>query len=54
VLNSNSGKTMLANFRDDQLAAISTIIDPQIWSKKFKSRKFDVDLVKQIVKEANL
>jgi hypothetical protein len=54
VLNCTTGKAMLANFRDDQLAAISTIIDPQVWVKKFKTRKFDLDFVKQLVKEAAL
>lgn len=54
VLNCKSGKDMLGNFRDDQLAAISTIIDPQVWVKKFKKQTFDLDLVKKIVKEANL
>jgi hypothetical protein len=54
VLNSNSGKKMLDSFRDDQLAAISNIINPQVWVKKFKNQRFDLDLVKQVVKEANL
>jgi hypothetical protein len=54
VLNSPSGKAMLAEFRDDQLAAISNIIDPVVWVKKFKKQTFDLDLVKNIVKEANL
>ncbi len=54
ILNCKTGKEMLANFRDDQLAAISTIIDPQIWVKKFKKQTFDLELVKQVVKEATL
>ena len=54
VLNCTSGKEMLANFRDDQLSAIGNIINPQIWVKKFKNQKFDLDLVRQIVKESNL
>jgi hypothetical protein len=54
VLNSQSGKKMLANFRDDQLSSISNIIDPTIWVQKFKTQKFDLDLVKCIVQEANL
>jgi len=54
VLNCTSGKDMLANFRDDQLSAIGNIINPQIWVKKFKNQKFDLDLVRQIVKESNL
>jgi hypothetical protein len=45
---------MLQSFRDDQLAAISNVIDPQVWVKKFKSHTFDLELVKKIVKEANL
>jgi hypothetical protein len=54
ILNSASGKAMLAGFRDDQLAAISNIIAPQVWVKKFKNQKFDLELVKQVVKEAKL
>jgi hypothetical protein len=45
---------MLSNFRDDQLSAIGNIIDPQVWVKKFKNQKFDIDLVRRIVKESNL
>jgi len=54
VLNCTSGKDMLANFRDDQLSAIGNIINPQVWVKKFKNQKFDLDLVKQVVKESQL
>lgn len=54
ILNSTTGKEMLQNFRDDQLAAISTIIDPKVWVKKFKNQSFDLELVKTVVKEANL
>lgn len=54
VLNCASGKEMLSNFRDDQLSAIGNIIDPQVWVKKFKNQKFDIDLVRRIVKESNL
>jgi hypothetical protein len=54
ILNCASGKEMLANFRDDQLSAIGNIIDPQVWVKKFKNQKFDLELVRTVVKEANL
>lgn len=54
ILNCKTGKEMLTNFRDDQLSAISSIIDPQIWVKKFKNQTFDLDLVKSVVKEADL
>jgi hypothetical protein len=54
ILNSSTGKEMLSTFRDDQLSAISNIIDPVVWVKKFKNSKFDLELVKQVVKESNL
>ena len=54
VLNSPSGKEMLASFRDDQLSAVGSIIDPVVWMKIFKKKTFDVELVKQVVKEASL
>ena len=54
VLNSPSGKKLLDQFDDVQLSAISNIIDPQFWVKKFKSQKSDSDLVKQVVKESTL
>lgn len=54
VLNSSKGKELLNQFRDDQLSAISNIIDPQIWVKKFKKQSNDLELVKKIIKESNL
>lgn len=54
LLNSATGKKMLQSFRDDQLSAISSIIDPNVWVKKFKKQTFDLDLVKQVVREGNL
>jgi hypothetical protein len=54
ILNSKSGKEMLSLLRDDQLAAISNIIDPTIWVQKFKKQTFDLELVRQVVKEASL
>ena len=49
ILNSKSGKEMLSLLRDDQLAAISNIIDPTIWVQKFKKQTFDLELVRQVV-----
>lgn len=54
LLNSTSGKKLLDQLDDTQLSAISNIIDPIFWSKKFKSSKQDIELVKQIIKEAGL
>jgi len=54
LLNATTGKKLLHSFNDDQLASISNIIDPQVWVKKFKKQTADLDLVRQVVKEANL
>ena len=54
LLNCASGRALLATFRDDQLLEIKNIIDPQTWQRKFKDRKADVELVKQVIGAANL
>lgn len=54
VLNSANGKEMLKKMGDDQLSAISNIIDLQFWLNKFKKRPADAELVKQVVKESNI
>ena len=54
VLNSSNGKAMLKKFNDEQLHAISTIMDLPFWLNKFKKTPADVELVRQIVKESNI
>jgi hypothetical protein len=54
VLNSPSGKDMLKKFNDEQLMAVSTVMDVPFWLSKFKKSAADVDLVKQVVKESNI
>ena len=54
ILNTAHGKDMLKKFNDEQLEGISTIIDLPFWLQKFKKHPVDVDLVKQVVKEAQL
>ena len=54
VLNSNSGKEMVKKFNDEQLNAVSTVLDIPFWLKKFKNLPADTELVKQVVKESNL
>jgi hypothetical protein len=39
---------------DEQLEIIGTVIDPQYWMRRFKSLPADVELVKDIVKEAKI
>lgn len=54
VLNSLSGKELLNRLDDVQLNALSAVIDPQVWVKRFKADKNDFELVKTIVREGNL
>ena len=54
ILNCKSGKTMLENFNDDQLSLISPALDVPYWLKKFKQNPEDVELVKDVCKEASI
>lgn len=54
VLNCKSGKDMLRKFNDEQLNAISSILDIPFWMQKFKKLPADAELVKQVAKESNL
>ncbi len=54
ILNCLSGKKMLSNFNDEQLTAVGSIIDPTFWKNKFHKNFDDVELVRQVAKEANL
>jgi hypothetical protein len=54
VLNSPSGKDLLSRLDDVQLNSISVVIDPQVWVKRFKSDKADLELVRHIIKQGEL
>lgn len=54
LLNTKSGKEMLRNMNDEQLAIVSPVIDPQFWMRRFKSLPADVELVKDVIKEAKI
>ena len=54
LLNSKSGKDMLQKLNDEQLEIISTIIDPIFWKKRFKTLPADVELVRDVIKEAKI
>jgi hypothetical protein len=54
LLNSANGKAMLKKLGDDQLMAISCVMDVAFWMNKFKKRLADTELVKQVVKESNI
>jgi hypothetical protein len=54
LLNCKSGKELLAKFNDEQLGLVYHILNPQHWALRFKRQPKDVELVKQITKEAKL
>lgn len=54
VLNCKTGKQALNNFNEEQLGMLIKIINPQHWAVRFKRQVRDVDLVKQISKEAGI
>lgn len=54
LLNTRAGKDMLQRMNDEQLEIIAAVIDPQYWMRRFKSLPADLELVKDIVKEAKI
>ena len=54
LLNSKEGKQLLNRMNDEQLAIVSEVIDPQYWLKRFKTLPADHELIKTIIKEANI
>jgi hypothetical protein len=54
ILNSTSGKAMIKKFTDDQLSAVTAIMDIPFWLNKFKRLPADTELVRQVVKESNI
>jgi len=54
LLNSKSGKDLLRKMNDEQLLIVGSIVDPTYWSKRFKSLPADVELVKDVIKEAGI
>ena len=54
VLNCASGKAALAKLTDEQLNMLGSVLDPSHWALRFKRQPKDVELAKQITKEAGL
>jgi hypothetical protein len=54
ILNSKSGKELLNRMDDFQLNAIAAVIDPQVWIKRFKADRDDLDLVKNVIDQGSL
>ena len=54
ILNTKSGKELLQRMNDEQLEIIGPNIDPQFWIRRFKSLPADIELIKDVVKEAKI
>ena len=54
LLNTKSGRDMLKKLNDEQLLIVGSIVDPAHWKRKFSSLPADVELVKEVVKEAGI
>jgi hypothetical protein len=54
ILNTRSGKEMLQRMNDEQLEIVGPIIDPQFWLRRFKSLPADLELVKDVIREAKI
>ena len=54
ILNCKTGKEMLSKMNDEQLQIVYHVMNPQHWALRFKRHVADVELVKEIVKEAGL
>jgi hypothetical protein len=54
LLNCRSGKTMLEKFNDEHLELISPALDISFWLKLFKQSPSDIELVKEICREADI
>jgi hypothetical protein len=54
LLNTKSGKELLQRMNDEQLEIVGPMIDPQFWLRRFKSLPADMELVKDIIREAKI
>lgn len=54
ILNTKAGKEMLRKMNDEQLAIVGPVIDPQFWMRRFKAHPADMELVKDVIKEAKI
>jgi hypothetical protein len=54
VLNCPSGRAMLQKLNQEHLEIIAPILDPDHWSRRFKNYPADVELVKEVLKEAKV
>lgn len=54
ILNCASGRSMLQKMNPEQIEIISAVLDPEHWGRRFKLYPADVELVKEVLKEAKV
>ena len=54
ILNCKSGRQMLTKLNNEQIEIVSPMLDPDHWSRRFKSSPGDLELVKEVLKEAKV
>ena len=54
LLNTKSGKELLQRMNDEQLEIVGPMIDPQFWMRRFKALPADIELIKDVIKEARI
>ena len=54
MLNCKSGRQLLTKLNNEQIEIISTILEPDHWKRRFKNLPADLELVKEVLKEAKV
>jgi len=54
ILNCVSGRSMLQKMNPEQIEIISAVLDPEHWGRRFKLYPADVELVKEVLREAKV
>ena len=54
IFNCDSGNAVIDKLTDDELNIINEYLEPTFWTRKFSTRKEDVDFVQMVLKEAGL
>ena len=54
ILNCKSGRQMLTKLNNEQIEIVSPMLDPDHWSRRFKNAPGDLELVKEVIKEAKV
>ena len=54
IFNCDSGAELIDSFSDQELTIINEYLEPSFWTRKFETRREDVQFVKMILKKAGI